>query len=149
MTVGGDPDEIRDEARRLRGLATEIEPEIAVVRRSEGVQWHSVSADRFRDRMREHARDMDDARLEVLEAAAALDRLADALTERQRAIRAAMNAVHDLLDGARRTVAGIIDSGAEALSEAEKAAERLLENPPALPVLGDPRWVDLAKKLGA
>lgn len=55
MTIGGDPDEIRDEARRLRHVAESTESQALTVRRGEGVHWHGRAGDRYRERLAEYS----------------------------------------------------------------------------------------------
>jgi ABC-type transporter Mla subunit MlaD len=152
MALGGDPDDIRDEARRLRRVAASIESEAATVSRGQGVHWHGAAGDRYRERLARHARAIRDGAGEAGDAASELQRLADALEERQAAIRRAMNFVGDLIDSARRTINSMAGEALDALSDAERAAhdqaQRLLSSTRHHPSPGDPAWLDLARKLG-
>lgn len=152
MAVGGDPHEIRDEARRLRRLADQARDQANTVRRGQSVTWHGLAADRFRDRLVGHARDIDAVEAALLEAATRLDRLADTLEERQSAISRAMNWVSDTLNDARRTINLLAGQAADALTDAERAiqerAHDLIAAAGTLPRPGDPGWLDLAQRLG-
>jgi uncharacterized protein YukE len=152
MAVGGDPHEIRDEARRLRRVAGAVEEEARSVRRGHGIQWHGLAAERFRDRLAASSRDVDDVATSMREAAVKLDQLADALEERQAAIRQAMNWVTDKVEGAKRKLNSLTGEAADRLSDAERAvqeqARRVLSTASAAPHPGDPQWLDLARRLG-
>ncbi len=86
------------------------------------------------------------------EAAVKLDQLADALEERQAAIRQAMNWVTDMVEGAKRKLNSLAGEAADRLSDAERAvqeqARRVLSTASAAPHPGDPQWLDLARRLG-
>lgn len=152
MDIGGSPEEIRAQATRVRAWAAELEGTRDDVRSGYGVRWVGVAAERYRDRLHEHARAVADRREELLGLAHDLDALADELEERQAAIRRAAQAVQDAVDGARRTVGRLWDVATDALSDGERAArrtaERLLDTVGDLPPLGSPRWLDLEKELG-
>ncbi len=152
MALGGDPEAIRALARRLRSEASDVELTAARVRRGEGVQWVGLAAERYRQRLREHARDIDETRDAISDAAVRLDGLADTLEERQRAIAHAMNLVEDTLSAARSTVGRFVGAAWDTLTgaeqKAEEAARDLLGSVSQLPPPGHPDWVDLARRIG-
>jgi ABC-type transporter Mla subunit MlaD len=151
MAVGGDPEAIRMLARGLRTQAGDVGHTAGRVRSGQGIEWVGLAADRYRERLRERARDIDETREAVLAAAGRLDELADTLEDRQRAIARAAAEVEDALDGARRTVtrfAGAVwDDLSGAEQSAERGARRLLDTVRELPAPGHPDWIDLARRL--
>ena len=152
MALGGNPDELRALARRLRTDAGEVEHTATRVRQGQGIHWVGLAAERYRERLREHGTQIDRTRDEILSAAARLDELADTLEERQRAIARAMSLVDDALASARDTVGRFAGEVWDTLTGAEQAAEEtardLLGSVRELPPPGHPDWVDLAKRLG-
>lgn len=152
MTLGGNPEEIRAEAAKVRSWAAELVDVRDDVRRGYGVEWVGVAGDRYRDRLTEHSRDVGECREELLDVARALDELADTLEERQAAIRRAAALVEDALAGARGTLNRLWDMGRDLWNDAERAAgeaaERLLDSVDELPPVGDPRWLELADRVG-
>jgi uncharacterized protein YukE len=130
-------------------MAADLERTASSVRAGGGIQWAGVAADRYRDRLADHARQVDEARGTLLATAAALDHLADTLEERQAAIRFAMRLVDDAVDDARRTVARLAgDTLTEAERGAKRAAQEVLERTRSLPLPGAPEWSGLAKTIG-
>ena len=152
MSIGGSPEELRRLARQLRRQAGEVDDTSARVRRAEGVRWTGLAADRFRERLAQHSKDIERTRGELLAAAAKLDQLADTLEERQRAIARAMAFVEDELDAARRTVTSFAGRLWDTLTAAEKSAEQtargILDGIAHLPPPGHPGWLDLARQIG-
>lgn len=153
MDIGGSPEEIRAEARRVRGWATALETTSGQVRKGNGVQWVGVAADRYRERLAEHARAVGGSRDEVIDLAQALETLADELEERQAAIRRAAELVEDALDSARSTLGRLGGIARDLLSDGEKAAssaaQRVLDTVGnARPPVGSPIWLDLSRSLG-
>lgn len=152
VDIGGSPEEIRAQATRVRRWAAELDGTRDDVRRGYGVRWVGLASERYRDRLHEHARAVDERRQELLGLAASLDALADELEERQAAIRRAAEAVQDAVDGARRTVGRLWDTAVDVLSDGERAAKRAAERVldtvgDAVPPPGSPIWLDLAKKV--
>lgn len=149
MTIGGNPEEVRARARRVRQMAEDLDSTAATVRSGAGIEWVGVAADRYRDRLVDHGRQVQAAHAELVATADALDRLADTLEERQAAIRRAMQAVEDAVDSARRTLARHAD---EVVTEAERAtrraAQEVLDRARSLPVPGAPEWTTLARTIG-
>ncbi|AEE47359.1 hypothetical protein Celf_3245 [Cellulomonas fimi ATCC 484] len=130
-------------------MAADLERTADAVRSGAGIEWVGVAADRYRDRLADHTRQVDEAREELLGTAAALDHLADTLEERQAAIRRAMQLVDDAVDDARRTVTRL---AGDALDDAERAAKRaaqeVLDRARSLPLPGAPEWTSIAKTIG-
>ncbi|WP_250448586.1 WXG100 family type VII secretion target [Actinotalea sp. C106] len=145
MPIGGNPDEIRAEAARVRGWAESLEGTADRVRTGHGVTWVGTAGDRYRDRLREHARDVTDRRDELRDLARALDRLAEEVEERQAAIRRAAAVVEEAVDSARGTLGRLWGVGRDLWTagerEAEAAARRVIDTVGELPPPGSPRWV--------
>lgn len=153
MAIGGSPQEIRDDARRVRGWAEALDATTDQVRGGQGVRWVGVAAEKYRDRLGAHARAVGSSRTELLDLARALDHLADELEERQAAIRRAAALVEDAVDGARNALGRLWGIGRDLWSDGEKAAseaaERLIDTVgDALPPAGSPSWLDLARTIG-
>ncbi|MBW3086976.1 hypothetical protein KEM60_03206 [Austwickia sp. TVS 96-490-7B] len=152
MTIGGDPNALRDIANHLRRDARDIEDMSARVRQHYGITWHGPAAERFREKIEQHVRDLGSTADETFEAARAVDTLAHALEERQRAIEAAQRVVTDAIHNAERTVSGLAgrawDTISHADSEIYRNAKVLLDGVPHLPPPGSPGWLDLARKIG-
>lgn len=152
MALGGNPEELRTLARRLRTDAGEVGHTATRVRQGQGIHWVGLAAERYRGRLREHGAQIDRTRDEILTAASRLDELADALEERQRAIARAMDLVDDALTSARDTIGRFAGDVWDTLTGAEKAAEEtardLLDSVRELPSPGHPDWVDLARRIG-
>lgn len=153
MTAGGDPEAIRQHARRLRSTAEDVGRTGDRVRAGAGIEWAGLAADRYRERLAEHGRRVSAAHDQLLGTAATLDRLADELEARQAVIRRAMRFVEDRLDEARRTVdrlAGVADG---LLTGAEQAARRAAHGvlgtvAGGLPTPGSPDWSGVADRIG-
>ena len=149
MAIGGDPDTLRDKARVLRTWALDVQTTRDSVAAGSGVQWVSTAADRYRERLAEHSLSIGDARDEMIDAAEALEALAQALEARQELIRRAMNAVTDAVDGAKSTLGRLWGWAREELSDAENAArdkaQDLVDSLSSLPPIGDPEWIDIGK----
>jgi uncharacterized protein YukE len=153
MAAGGDPEAIRQHARRLRAAAEDVGRTGDRVRAGAGVAWAGVAADRYRERLAEHGGRVAAARDEVLRAAGALETLADRVEARQAAIRRAMRFVEDRLDEARRTVRRLGGVADDALTAAEHAARDTARSVlgtvgGGLPAPGAPDWSGLADRIG-
>ncbi len=153
MTAGGDPEAIRQHARRLRATADDVARTGDRVRAGAGVEWVGVAADRYRERLAEHAQRVTAAQDELLGTAGALDRLADELEARQAAIRRAMQLVEDRLDDARRTLGRLAGVADDVLTAAERAARRAAHGvlgtvAGGLPSPGSPDWSGMADRIG-
>lgn len=150
--IGGNPEEIRRLARILRTQAERTVDIKDAVARGQGVPWVGLAGDRFRERLANECREMERTRAEILDAASALDRLADELEERQAAIRRAMDFVDGELSKARSTVQRFAGEVWDTLTGAEKSlhssARRLLDSVDDLPPIGHPDWLDLARRVG-
>lgn len=153
MAAGGDPEAIRQHARRLRATAEDVARTGDRVRAGSGVEWVGVAADRYRERLAQHGQKVTAAQDELLGTAAALERLADELEARQAAIRRAMQFVEDRLDDARRTVGRLGDLADDVLSGAERAARDAARGvlgtvARGLPAPGSPDWSGVADRIG-
>lgn len=153
MTAGGDPEAIRQHARRLRSTAQDLARTGDRVRAGAGVEWVGVAADRYRERLADHGRRVSAAQDRLAGTAAALDRLADELEARQEAIRRAMRFVEDRIDDARRTVHRLAHLADDALTGAERAAREAARGvlgtvAGGLPTPGSPDWSGVADRIG-
>jgi methyl-accepting chemotaxis protein len=119
MHVGGDAQEVRALARRVRGWADDVDRQAAVLRATD-VEWHSTAADDFARRLEERRGDVLAVAEKVRTAADRIDHLADVLQERQQQLS-------DLLAAAGRTLADaeqmVRDGVGDLLSEARSLAE--------------------------
>jgi ABC-type transporter Mla subunit MlaD len=153
MTAGGDPEAIRQHARRVRSTAEDVARTRDRVRAGAGIEWVGLAADRYRERLADHGQRVSAAHDQLLGTATVLDRLADELEARQEAIRRAMRFVEDRLDDARRTLdrlAGVADG---LLTGAEQAARRAAHGvlgtvAGGLPTPGSPDWSGVADRIG-
>ena len=152
MALGGSPEDIRLAARRVRAHAQDVDAVAARVRSGQGVTWVGTAAERYRERLREHARAIETTRGHVDDLAVRLDELAGDLEERQRAVARATDAVEDVLSSARSTLgrlAGVVrDELTDAERQAEDAARAVLDTVREPPPLGHPDWLDVARRLG-
>jgi ABC-type transporter Mla subunit MlaD len=152
MGVGGDPEEIRRQARQLRRVAETVSDVSDRVARGQGLPWSGHASDRFRQRLADEGRGLVRSRETVLQAAAELDRLATVLDERQAEIRRAMKFVEDELGRARSTLQRFAGEVWDTLTGAEKAVERaardVLRHGTNLPPVGHPDWIDAARRFG-
>lgn len=152
MGMGGNPEEIRRQARLMRRHAESVADVGDRVERGHGLQWTGVASERFRDRLVREGRDLERARQTVLDAAKELDHLADVLEERQAAIRRAMDFVERELDSARSTIQRFAGEVWDTLTGAEKAVQQtakdVLRTASKLPPVGHPEWVTMARRLG-
>lgn len=153
MAAGGDPDAIRQHARRMRSTADDLDRTGDRVRSGAGIAWAGVAADRYRERLAQHGARVAAAQDAVLGAAGALDALADRLEARQAAIRRAMQLVEDRVDDARRTVHRLGGLADDVLTVAERGTRdtaRVLLGTVAggLPSPGQPAWTGLADRIG-
>lgn len=123
------------------------------VRSGAGIEWVGVAAERYRQRLADHGRDVANAQDEMLQAARALDVLADELEARQAAIRRAMQFVEDRVAEARQVVNRLGDFADDVLTVAERstrdAASAVLSVAGrGLPNPGAPGWSDVAQHIG-
>ncbi|TKR24400.1 hypothetical protein FA014_06370 [Cellulomonas hominis] len=153
MTAGGDPEAIRQHARRVRSTAEDVARTGDRVRAGAGVEWVGLAADRYRERLAEHGQRVSAAQDQLFGTATLLDRLADELEARQAAIRRAMRFVEDRIDDARRTVGRLGDLADDLLSGAEQAARDAARGvlgtvAGGLPTPGSPDWAGIADRIG-
>jgi hypothetical protein len=151
MILGGNPEDLRSLARRLRKHADEVEATTTKVKAGQGIQWTGAASDRFRERLIDLGQNLESSRQSVIDAATKADALADVLEERQRAIAAAMDQAMDALDQARGTVqkfAGKVwNDLTHAEQDAENGAKEVLKAVQELPPPGDPRWLEILGKV--
>lgn len=152
MALGGNPEEIRRQARAMRRHADTVLDVSDRVATGHGVQWTGRAADRFRERLAREGQALAQTRETVLGAATELDHLAATLDERQAAIRRAMAAVEDEIERARSTISRFAGEVWDTLTGAEqnleKAARRILGQASQLPPVGHPDWIQVASKMG-
>jgi F0F1-type ATP synthase membrane subunit b/b' len=125
MAIGGDPQDLRDTARRMRGWADEVDADADAALSALKVQWRSLAADAYRDQLGDRRRDAAAVADDIREAARKVDELADALEDRQRTLtdllqragktvedaqQAVAEGADDLIDGAR-DLAGKLTGG--------------------------------------
>lgn len=120
MDIGGDPGDIRSSARLVRRWADQVEEQAARVLGAQGVDWESTAADAFRQRIAERHRDSIAVAQRVRDAADRLDRLADALEERQSTITRLLARAGATWDQAQDHV---IDKGGDLLDAARRLAD--------------------------
>lgn len=152
MTLGGDPDRLRDLARDLRREADAVDAERIRVTASDGLTWQGPSGERYRERLAEHGLGLHRTRDAITEAATEMDRHADILEERQRLIRLAQDRVESALEDARSTIGRYVGMAWDALTDREtgivRGAQNLLDRVDDLPAPGSPEWQSVAKRLG-
>jgi ABC-type transporter Mla subunit MlaD len=153
VALGGDPDEIRGLANMVRGYAADVAVAGRALADTAQIEWTGPAADRFHRRLDEQQADVADVRSTLMDAADALDRLANTLQARQEAIRRAMDAVNGMLSDAGDVLGGLADKALDVLSlgqrEAADRARDLLDGVGSLPPLGHPDWLDVAARIGA
>lgn len=134
-------------------MAADVDATADRVRAGAGIEWTGVAAERHRERLADHGRQVASARDELLQLAGSLEHLADTLVERQAAIRRATQLVEDAVDGARRTLGRLAGVAEDALTDAERATKRAADGVldvarRGLPLPGAPEWSGLAKTIG-
>jgi hypothetical protein len=151
MALGGNPEDLRSLARRLHRHADDVETTATRVKAGQGIQWAGAAGDRFRQRLLDLGEELEASRALVTEAATNTDALANTLEERQRAIAAAMDKAKEALGQARNTVQQFAGAVWDDLTHAEKAAQEgaqaVLAAVKELPPPGDPRWLEIARKV--
>lgn len=152
MTLGGDPNRLRDLARDLRREADLVDAERIRVMASDGLSWQGPAGERYRDRLAEHGLGLHRTRDALAEAATEMGRHADILEERQRLIRIAQERVENAIQDARSTLGRYVGLAWDALTDREfgivKTAQSFLGGIGDLPVPGAPEWQDVARRLG-
>ncbi len=124
MAIGGDPQDLRETARRMRGWADDVDADADAAYRALGVEWKSVAADAYREKLDDRRRDAIAVADSIREAARKVDALADTLEDRQRTLTDLLEKAGKTLEDAQRAVA----EGAEDLLEgAQNLADDALE----------------------
>ena len=116
MGFGGDPADLRADASRVRAWAADVDADALQIYQSARVEWKSVSADAYRDKISERHRDAQEVAEAIREVADKLDDLADTLEERQ-------DTLSDLLEQAGKTLEDVKDALASGADDALDAAQ--------------------------
>lgn len=131
MAIGGDPQDLRDTARRMRGWADDVDADAGAALKALGVDWKSVAADAYRDKLDARRRDAADVADRIRDAADKVDELATTLEERQQALNRLLEQAGKTLEDAQRAVAEGADdllAGAQGLAnDAVEAGKDLLD----------------------
>lgn len=116
MSLGGDPQDIRDTARRVRLWADGVDDDAANVFKVTGVEWVSTASKEFLAKLESRYKDTGDVAESMRDAADKLDDLANMLQDRQDTLMALLaeagktladaqemvrNGATDLLEGAK------------------------------------------------
>jgi ABC-type transporter Mla subunit MlaD len=131
MGIGGDPQDIRAIARRVRVWADEVDDDASSVRRAKDIDWKSTAASSFIEKIETRYEQTTAVADSMRDAASEIDHLADVLQDRQ-------DTLSDLLEKAGKTLAdaeemlrnGVTDliGGVESLAnEAKERAEDLVD----------------------
>lgn len=131
MGIGGDPQDVRAIARRIRLWADEVDDDAASVQQAQQIDWRSTAASSFIDKIQTRYEQTTAVAESMRDAADAVDHLADVLEERQ-------DELSDLLEQAGRTIAdaeqmlrdGVTDliGGVQSLADdARRKAEDLVD----------------------
>ncbi len=124
MAIGGDPQDLRDTARRMRGWAEDVDAGADAALSALRVEWKSVAADGYREKLEERRRAAADVAESIREAAQKVDDLADTLEDRQQTLSDLLEKAGKTLEDAQEAVA----NGAENLLEgAQGLANEALE----------------------
>jgi uncharacterized protein YukE len=129
MGIGGDPQDVRAVARRIRSWADEVDDDATSVRQAKQIDWKSTAASSFVAKIETRYDEVTAVAESMRDAADAVDHLADVLEDRQ-------DTLNDLLEKAGKTLAdaedmvrdGVTDliGGVTSLAdEARKKAEDL------------------------
>ncbi|EFQ82183.1 hypothetical protein HMPREF0063_12707 [Aeromicrobium marinum DSM 15272] len=116
MRLGGDPQDLRADAQRVRAWADAVDDAAAHVLRTAGVEWRSSAADRFRDQLAERRRTAMAVADDVRRVADEIEALATTLEERQRTLQ-------NLLDQAGRTIEEVQQAVADGAVDVMDAAQ--------------------------
>jgi len=145
----GDPGEIRAVAARLRSLAGDTRAQQQLVVSAEGVEWRSAAADAFREELAERAAQVSRCAGELVDAASAVDRHADAVEARIAAIQAAEAWARQEIAELRRTASAVADGVVDGVKDlAAGAWDRLRRLPADLPSAGSVDWLEVSGRLG-
>jgi ABC-type transporter Mla subunit MlaD len=121
MAIGGDPQDLRDTARRMRGWAGDVDADASAALSALSVDWKSTAADAYREKLDDRRRDAAAVADSIREAAARLDELANTLEERQKAL-------HDLLEKAGKTIEDAQRAVAEGAEDLLAGAQGLADD---------------------
>lgn len=140
MGIGGDPHDLRATARRLRGWADDVDGDADAALSAQGVDWKSLAADSYRDKLADRRRDAMEVADSIREAARKLDELADTLEDRQQTLdrlleqagktiedaqRAVAEGADDLIAGAQGLADDVLQAGKDALAQGKDLAGKL------------------------
>lgn len=140
MAIGGDPHDLRATARRLRGWADDVDADADAALSAQQVEWKSLAADSYRDKLTERRNDAIEVAASIREAARRIDHLADTLEDRQRALtqlleqagktledaqRAMAEGAEDLLAGAQGLADDALQAGKDALDKGKDLAGKI------------------------
>lgn len=116
MAIGGDPDDLRRLATRLRTRADTLSTRaISMVNHLGEVHWSSNAASSYRARLRDDVAAVEDVVDRLEELAADFDDLADTLTERQRLVGLLLDAGIETAREAAEAVADGVHDGVQAV----------------------------------
>ena len=140
MAIGGDPQDLRDTARRMRGWADDVDADAASALSALSVDWKSTAADAYRDKLDARRRDATAVADQIREAATKVDELADTLEDRQKTLddllakagktledaqRAVAEGADDLLAGAQNLADDALEAGKDLVDGGKKLAGKL------------------------
>lgn len=123
MNLGGDPQDLRDLARRIRTWADSVDDDAANVFKVTGVEWESTAATGFADMLKAKHKDTGEVAVSMREAAEKLDDLANTLEDRQQTLNnllaAAGKTIEDAEEMVRDGATDLLD-GAKSLADDAK-----------------------------
>jgi ABC-type transporter Mla subunit MlaD len=140
MAIGGDPQDLRDTARRMRTWADDVDADAASALSALSVEWKSTAADAYRDKLDERRRDAAAVADSIREAAGQVDQLAETLEHRQQVLgdllekagktledaqRAVAEGAEDLLAGAQGLADDAVEAGKDLVDGGKKLAGKL------------------------
>ncbi|MBZ5734975.1 hypothetical protein K8Z61_10745 [Nocardioides sp. TRM66260-LWL] len=122
--IGGDSGSVRSLARSVREHRQAVHDQAGALRSAQGVEWRSSAAAHFQAQLEQRAGDLAGVvgRFEHLEDA--LDRLADTIDERQRAL---LEAFQRAAAAFERTLDDVTDAAGDAVEAVEDAGRRTWE----------------------
>jgi uncharacterized protein YukE len=124
VAIGGDPQDLRDTAHRMRGWADDVDADARSALAALGVEWHSLAADAYREKLDDRRRDAAAIADGIRDAARAVDRLADTLEDRQQTLGRLLEQAGKTLEDAQRAVA---DGADDLLQGARSLVDDTLE----------------------
>jgi ABC-type transporter Mla subunit MlaD len=140
VAIGGDPQDLRDTAHRMRGWADDVDADATAAMSALEVEWKSLAADAYREKLEDRRRDAMAVADSIRDAAKDVDRLADTLEERQQTLtrlleqagktledaqRAVADGAEDLLQGAQGLADDAVQAGKDLLDDGRKLAGKL------------------------